>query len=170
MIKPYEHFSTAVVGLGNLLMMDDGVGIHALWALEENPPPDTTLIDGGTAILHTVDLLENFDRVVAIDALSGGGAPGTVYLMDGMHAKETIAPLSVHSCGLREAMRFMPASHQPSELLVVGVEPEQIAYQTILTETVAASLPRVTDTVRAIIAGWTDGKLTEQLIQERMCS
>jgi hydrogenase maturation protease len=170
MILPSTQPTVAIVGLGNLLLMDDGVGIHALQALEANPPPGTTLIDGGTAVLHTADLLEGMDKVVAIDALLGGRAPGSVYLMDGMEANENAARLSIHSCGLREALQFMPAKQRPREILVVGVEPEQIAYHTELSPTVAAALPCVLDTVHAVVEGWARGTPTEHLIRERMCS
>jgi hydrogenase maturation protease len=62
---------TLVLGVGNLLLKDEGVGIHAVCALEkEDLPPDVSLMDGGTGGLHLLGWLQSYDRIIMID--SGG--------------------------------------------------------------------------------------------------
>lgn len=155
----------AVAGLGNWLLRDDGVGVHALWDLERRPPPDAVLIDGGTAVLHTLDLIEGVDRVVAIDALRGGGQPGSLYLMDGLAPGPASHPQSIHARGLREALSFVPDHRRPRELLVVGVEPSVVTYGTELSPAVAAALPRVTAAVVSVLEGWSRNLATPAIIE-----
>ena len=73
---------TLVLGLGNLLLADEGVGVHAARALmEKGCPEDTTVLDIGTAILEALPDLEIADRVIIIDAVKADGVPGSVYRM-----------------------------------------------------------------------------------------
>ena len=71
-----------IVGLGNVLLKDDGVGVHAVRELQKNPPDRLCVADVGTAVLHAVHLLEWAEKVIAIDAVKAGGAPGTIYAFD----------------------------------------------------------------------------------------
>ncbi|RKY35126.1 MAG: Ni,Fe-hydrogenase maturation factor, partial [Candidatus Duberdicusella sinuisediminis] len=69
-----------ILGLGNLLYKDEGIGIHLIRELEKMKlPPNLELIDGGVGSLDILLSLENIDKLIIIDALKGGGAPATVY-------------------------------------------------------------------------------------------
>ena len=72
--------STLVLGIGNLLLRDDGVGPHAVRALRARPlPANVEALDVGTAFLDAIPALEGAVRLVVVDAMRAGGAPGTVY-------------------------------------------------------------------------------------------
>ncbi len=71
-----------VAGLGNLLLADDGVGVHLVRALEGTTPRGVTVVDVGTAVLDALHLFEGADRVLALDAMQAGGAPGDIYVFN----------------------------------------------------------------------------------------
>lgn len=144
----------AVVGMGNLLMSDDGVGVHALRILEKNGLDDVELIDAGTAIIHTADCLRDVDRILVMDAFKGGGSPGTVYVMEGDSVFENDYSLSVHSLGLKTALNFLTPSHAPREWTLIGIEPACLEHGMELSPQIEAVLPEVVRTAEKIINGW----------------
>ncbi len=144
-----------VVGLGNWLMGDDGVGIHAVRALSADPPPDVKVVEAGTAVLDVLPLVESADRVLAIDAVAAGGDPGTVYAFDGREARIEPRPASLHSLDLPTALACFGRGPGPSEIRVLGVEPAQVGYGTGLSREVRDALPVLTREIRRTVAAWT---------------
>ena len=72
--------NTLILGLGNLLLSDEGVGVHVARALAERElPPGVSVVEAGTAFLDVLSDIEKADRILLIDAMEGGGAPGSVY-------------------------------------------------------------------------------------------
>ena len=145
-----------VVGLGNLLLMDDGVGVHAVRRLAEDLPPGALVVEVGTAILDALHLLDGAERILAIDAVQAGGAPGTIYLSGLDEMAQPGAALSLHELDIRTAVRMLGSGKEP-HVAVVGVEPQTIDYGMELTEPVAAVLPAVERHVRRIAAEWLAG-------------
>jgi hydrogenase maturation protease len=143
-----------VVGLGNWLMGDDGVGIHAVRALAADPPPGATVIEAGTSVLDALPHVESADRVLAIDAVAAGGAPGTVYAFDGREARTEPHPASLHSLDLPTALACFGQGPGPSEFRVLGVEPAQVGYGTGLSREVREALPALTREIRRTVASW----------------
>ena len=142
-----------IVGVGNLLMGDDGVGVHAIQALQREPIPGVTMVEIGTAILHGLSFVEAADRVLVIDAAKGGQAPGTIYLFDATEETETKAVSSIHALGLREAMCFLSRA-EPPPVTVIGVEPLTLDYRMELSSPVQAALPRVVALARQTVSDW----------------
>lgn len=140
-----------IVGVGNLLMGDDGVGCHAIAAARDAGCEGATLVDAGTSVIRLLSDLERADAVLFIDAFEGGGAPGTVYRMD---AREVAAPAlaSLHEVGLPALMSWMREIGPARPLALLGVEPAAIGYSTELSPPVAAALPRVLAEIRAFLA------------------
>ena len=68
-----------IAGLGNLLLRDDGVGVHAVRSMGNDLPPGVLAVEVGTAVLDALHLFEEAEMVIAIDAMKAGGAPGTIY-------------------------------------------------------------------------------------------
>lgn len=145
---------TAIVGLGNLLLQDDGVGVHAVRRLLADPPPAVDVYDFGTAILHALSVLQDHQQVVAIDAMLGGGRPGSLFLVEGRSTAGPGACASIHALGLCAALRFMPAGNGAPEVIVLGVQPDSIACHIGLSAPVEAALPRVVARAREIAAFW----------------
>lgn len=139
---------TVVLGIGNLLLGDEGVGVHAASALTENDglPAGTEVLAVGTAILDALPALEKADRVIVMDAMKGGGPPGTVYRIpfDECKKPETIA--SMHGFDLSRVMMLTGRSDLP-DVLVFGVEPAQMGWSMELSEPVAAAMPALLEAV-----------------------
>jgi hydrogenase maturation protease len=138
---------TLIAGLGNLLLRDDGVGIHAVRRLRKTALPLHVLTAGvGTAVLDALHLFEWADRIVAIDAMQAGGLPGTIYRfgIGDIDAGGTRA--SMHELGFLGAVRML--RRPPPQVTVFGVEPGAIDYGLELSPSVEAALPGLMVAVR----------------------
>ena len=108
-----------IAGLGNYLLQDDGVGVHAVRALQQTPLPGVIVAEVGTAVLGALHLLEWAEKILAIDAMQAGGTPGTIY---GFGVEDAAGPgmqASLHELNLLAALRFLPCQAKP-EILIVG--------------------------------------------------
>lgn len=146
----------AVVGMGNLLLSDDGVGVHVLHKLRQTEHDGVQLIDAGTAVIHAADCLRGFNRILVIDAVKGGQSPGTVYLMDGDAVLENDFSLSVHALGLKTALRFLAPDETPAVWMLIGVEPENLGYGMRLSPPVWSALADVVRTAERVIGNWVE--------------
>jgi hydrogenase maturation protease len=142
-----------IAGVGNELLSDDGVGVHAIRELRQDPIPGVSLVEIGTAILHGLGFLESADRVLVIDAARGGQPPGSIYLQDAAAGANGSPVHSIHALGLREAAAFLLAGKTPA-ITVLGVEPESLGYSLDLSASVRAILPRVVALARETVSAW----------------
>jgi hydrogenase maturation protease len=142
-----------IAGLGNLLLMDDGVGVHAIQELQKNPPPGVVVAEVGTAVLNALHLLEWADKVLAIDAMEAGGAPGTVYAFGTKDVAQGGIKASLHELNFLAVLDFLKVKVKP-EILIFGVEPARIDYGLELTPAVAEALPELTAAAREQVRRW----------------
>ncbi len=138
-----------VIGVGNLLMQDEGIGIHAVQALEKMAlPPDVKLVDGGTSP-DTWAYTQAGDKLIIIDAAKAGGEPGAIYKFrpeDLQNERPALA--SAHELGVAEALNLMTiAGNKPGETVIIGVEPEAIDWGMELTPTLQNRLPQIIEVV-----------------------
>jgi hydrogenase maturation protease len=140
-----------LLGVGNLLQADDGVGVHAVREMMNLDLPDSVeIVDGGTAGIDLSSLLEDRTRVVVIDAVDGGMEPGTLFRF----APEEIAlqPESVnslHQIGLLEAVRMAQlVGRAPGETVIIGVQPAIVDWGMSLSEPIRNCLPRIISEAR----------------------
>jgi hydrogenase maturation protease len=142
-----------IAGLGNYLLGDDGIGVHAVRALQQTPPPGAVLAEVGTAVLDALHLLEWADKILAIDAMQAGGPPGTLYAF-GVDAVEGPGmQTSLHELNFLASLDLSAPRTKP-EIIMLGMEPESIDYGLDLSPAVAAALPELTREVRKIVSGW----------------
>lgn len=140
-----------VMGIGNLLMQDDGVGVHVIRHLEEMElPPEVELVDGGT---HTYDLLDYFsqaDFCIVVDAMHGGGNPGTVYRipLEEMDLSPNPDIQSLHEMSFAEAMYMLDLEGYQPQVLVYGVEPHTVDLGLDLTPVVADKIPLILEMIQ----------------------
>ena len=138
-----------ILGVGNLILKDEGVGVHAVKELENTKlPPGVVAIDGGTATMDLLSVIHESERIIVIDALSSGGEPGTIYRCfpeDLMDADEK--PLSLHQVDLLDVMLMARQLGGNAQVVIIGVEPEEISYGMELTPKVEAALPKVIQAV-----------------------
>lgn len=140
---------TVVIGVGNLLMKDEGIGIHAARALEETGlPPDVRIIDGGTSP-DLMAYVEAGDRVIIIDAARAGGKPGTIYrFVPGDLTARRGTLTSAHELGVAENLKLMALSgNEPRETVIIGIEPKEIDWGTELSAELEKRLPALIKTV-----------------------
>ena len=143
---------TLVLGLGNELLADEGVGVHAARLLrEEQFPEDITILEVGTSILDTLEELECADRVIVLDAIKDNGQPGTVYKICLADCSGSMNIASMHGFDIFRVMALTSRSVSPP-VTVLGVEPAQIHWSMALSSTVTQSLPYLIEAVKEELA------------------
>lgn len=142
------------VGLGNLLLGDDGAGVHAVGRLRECGLRGVLALDVGTAVLDALHLIERVDRLLAFDALRAGGLPGTLYALELGAVRDEGLRYSVHELSLAGALRL--ARRRPEEIVILGVEPARIDFGDQLSEPVARALPGLVAAARRVIQRWQE--------------
>jgi hydrogenase maturation protease len=143
-----------VLGVGNLLLADEGVGIHAVQALAERElPPAVELVDGGTSTLDLLPQLHRAWRVIIIDALKAGGAPGDIYRCrpeDLLENREQ--PMSLHQVDFVQLLDMAERmGYRIGPAVIYGVEPGEMGWSMDLSPAVAAKMPRLLELVIAEI-------------------
>jgi len=141
-----------VAGLGNLLLRDDGVGVHAVRALRKRDGRRVWAVEIGTAVLDALHLFEAAGGILAIDAIQAGGPPGTIYRFRPSDLEDRPAQGSLHAVNLVSARHLLPGPRP--EIVILGVEPKTIDYGLTLSPPVQAALPRLLEEAEAILARW----------------
>ena len=150
-----------ILGIGNILLRDEGVGVvvaRRIEAARESGdmviPPDTRVVDGGTLGLDLLPMIEDADQVVMIDAVDLGQAPGTVSILRDETVQAALSGhVSPHQIGVGDlvaAARLMGI--MPPRFTLVGIQPGEIAIGLELTEPVAAAVDVAIDLVRRELA------------------
>lgn len=145
---------TLILGVGNPLRRDDGIGPKVIRLLSENRnsnklPSGTDMIDGGTDGLGLIEYLKNYEKVVIIDAVEMGLAPGTIKVFTPEEAVISINTdsLSTHGFGIAELIKLAKELDINPELIVVGIQPEDVSYGEGLSDTVEATVDGVIEKV-----------------------
>jgi len=143
-----------VLGIGNVLMGDEGVGVHALARLEDEAwPDDVTLVDGGTGGFHLLSLLQDSEPVVMIDAAADGRPPGTVRVITPRFASDFPPSLSAHDIGLRDLVEATALLGHLPEMYLVTVSIAHIKPMCLsLSPEIEQAVPGVVGTVQSIVA------------------
>jgi len=145
-----EH-RVLILGIGNILLRDEGVGVHIVHELQNRDlPDDVEVIDGGTAGLDILLSQEGLYKLVVIDAIRAGNKPGTIYKTRYSRSSSSIEypassiQISLHQVGLLEALSAAEKMNcAPEEVTIIGVEPEEIHLGLELSEPVTRSIPEV---------------------------
>ena len=144
-----------VVGVGNLLMGDDGVGVHAVQLLQANhAQPGVVFIDAGTAILSVLGEIERANRLLLIDVIQTGAAPGTLHQLRGDEVAPPRTPRSLHEYGVGHVLAQISPDLRSSEILVIGVEPAVFDFGGALSRPVREALPRLVKLATGRVAHW----------------
>lgn len=146
-----------VLGVGNILMSDEGVGVHAVNALADHYdlPAEVELIDGGTSGMDCLDRIADADLLLIADCMRRPGAPpGTIFRIadDEINAwfKTRISPHQVGLSDVLAACNFQGIA--PKHVVLVGVQPASFETCMELTPTIAAILPQVIEHLLAELA------------------
>lgn len=147
-----------VLGLGNLVMSDDALGSQAIVALLQRYrfPASVALLDGGTLGLDLLPRLEGIDKLLVIDALQMGAAPGSVFRLEGDAVPRAFAnKLSVHQMGLQDLLAVAELMGQlPAQLVVWGAQAESIEMGMVMSPAMSAAMEAVLDGVLQELTSW----------------
>lgn len=135
--------NTLVLGIGNLLLCDEGVGVHVVRALQQRKlPPEVTVVEAGTAFLDVLPEIAQADRILIVDAMEGGGAPGSVYRVPFDQCKHPAQLASLHGLDMSRVL-YMAGNDRHPEVTVIGIEPARIEWGMELSPAVHKALPMV---------------------------
>lgn len=142
-----------ILGIGNYLMGDEGVGVHAVHRLEsERFPPGVELVDGGTGGFHLLSFFHNYDPLILVDATMDGRPPGTVRLLTPKFASDFPRSLGAHDIGLRDLVESAVLTRDLPRIILVTVSIERIeSGTTVLSSPVQLALEKVVETVVGIV-------------------
>lgn len=142
---------TLVLGIGNVLLQDEGVGVHAVGELRRrfDFDGDVELLDGGTAGVELLRHLEGRDRILIVDAVAAGHPPGSVLRVEGEDVPRLFhRRISPHQIGLSDVLATaMISDSLPGEMVLFGVEPETMTTGLSLSPAVEAGLDKLVGSV-----------------------
>jgi hydrogenase maturation protease len=136
-----------VLGVGNLILADEGVGVRTVEAFERDyvVPDGVAVIDGGTASMELLEELSHLDFLLVVDAVNAGKPPGTLVRLAGAEVPVFFRRnLSPHGIGLSDvlaSLEFLGA--EPKETVILGVQPVSMELSTELTPAIAACVPEL---------------------------
>lgn len=152
---------TLVLALGNPLLGDEAIGLHALQALalRDGLPASVELLDGGTAGLGLVPRVRSSKKLLVLDAIRAGKPPGTVMKLEGDALRgRALGKTSPHQLGLDDILSASRLGGGPSEVVVLGVEPEWIGLRVGLSPTVSAALERLVSEAARQLREWQEAE------------
>lgn len=143
-----------VLGVGNLLLKDEGVGIHVIRALEsETLPPDVDLMDGGTGGLHLISWIQDYKRIIMVDATLDSHPPGTIRLIRPRYATDFPPLMSAHEIGIRDMIEAMIWMEKLPEIQLIVISAEDISEVGMeLTPVVEAAVPKVVEMIKQLVS------------------
>ena len=148
-----------VLGVGNPLMGDDGLGISVVarlrpaWGDDES---ELMLIDGGTWGMNLLPIIEQARRLLIVDAIDRGGAPGALVTLQRDEIPRYLGrTLSPHQLDLREVLALAEfRGTLPDETTAVGIQPQNIELSLVLSPAVSATLPALLDDIEFRLRRW----------------
>jgi len=150
-----------VLGIGNTLLSDEGVGVHVLHALVQLTPPlpeQVELLDGGTLSFTLAGPIQDADALMVVDAAQLGAAPGTWQLLRGEQMDAFLLgnrKSSVHEVGLTDLRAIaILAGHWPARRAMLAIQPGLVDWGEQATPAVAAVVPQVAAAIHSLIQEW----------------
>ncbi|HOD15355.1 MAG TPA: hydrogenase maturation protease [Spirochaetota bacterium] len=140
-----------ILGIGNTLRSDDGLGVYIVRHIEESGialPEGVEVLDGGTAGFDLLGLIDGYDKIVIVDALKVDDRPGSIYRFTPEHAVERRAQFSLHEVGIMEVIKTLRIMDFNPEIEFVGIVPDNINdIDTNISSAVKDSIPRAVEVI-----------------------
>ena len=144
MKDPTKTPQITILGVGNILLKDEGVGVRVIEHLDARYSfsENVQIVDGGVLGMRLMGIIGSTDVLIVVDAVCNRGAPGTLYrLADEQVPRRVLAKQSMHQLDLPEVLALSAAIDKNPQVVVVGVEPEDITTMDVeLTPTIAAKV------------------------------
>ena len=143
-----------VLGIGNLLLKDEGVGIHFVQFIQKSDlPPDVEVMEGGARGIDLLPLFEGRKLVVIVDCARTGEKPGTIRTFSTDEIIEKRSGFSLHGASLASTLDLGRRLGYLPEVKIIGIEPEIVDFGIGLSDTVKQTLEKVEKLVKDLITG-----------------
>ena len=143
--------SALILGVGNVLLGDEGIGIRVVEELQNNYAfsNDVEILDGGTAGIELLRYIENRDLLIIIDAMRADLPPGTVFKVEGEDVpKKFMTKISPHQIGLSDLLAAGILSENiPKKIVLFGVEPEKLETGIYLSDSVTKNINKIVSAI-----------------------
>ena len=149
--------TTLILGIGNNLLSDDGIGIHVVEALRERALPGVECLDGGTLSFSLMETVEGAGRLIVVDAAQLEEPPGTVRLFENeaMDRYLRSGRRSVHEVGLADVLDMTRLTGRlPEPRALVGIQPKEVDWGDAPTPAVAEAVEQAIAEVEGLLARW----------------
>ena len=139
-----------ILGVGNLLLTDDGFGVHVINALKNTVfPENITLLEAGTVSHQLIPMLREMDVLIVVDAVEAGDAPGSVFRFspDDLQFKSE-QKLSLHQISLIDVLHMAEMTGGKPKTVIIAVQPKDVSSWSLeLTDEVKAVIPKVVELI-----------------------
>ena len=160
-----------VIGLGNPIMGDDGLGLAVLEHLQSAYafPPQVELVDGGTWGMNLLPVIEDADELILIDAINAGVPPGTFVRLEHHQLPRYLATkISPHQVDLRDVLALAELRGTlPPDTVALGLQPASVEMRASLSEQLRAAVPELAEQVAQELARRGHAPLPEPALAER---
>jgi hydrogenase maturation protease len=153
-----------VLGIGNILLRDEGVGVHTVRAMASTPLPDgVELLDGGTAGADLLDSISDRDTLIVVDTLDADVPSGTILRLQPQDlADSSSESISLHEFGIAETLRMASQLNcGPRHVAIIAIKPKDIRCGLELSPQMKQWMPRIIDAVHHEIEGRMDNHVSQ---------
>lgn len=147
---PSSPQKIVILGVGNLLLSDEGVGVHvANDLMKMDLPSNVSVVEGGTDGFRLLNVITEADRLIVIDAVKGDSNPGSIYRFDIDDVRHCPSGFktSVHQIGILEVIDLSELIGKKPHTTIIGIEPKSLEMGMELTPEVKAKIPRIIELV-----------------------
>jgi hydrogenase maturation protease len=143
-----------ILGIGNVLMGDEGIGVHTIKELENvTLPPNVDLLDGGTGGFHLMSYFQEYRKIIMIDATMDGKETGSVSLIKPRFASDFPKSLSAHDIGLKDMIESITIIDKLPEIFLITVTISEIRSMYMeLSEEVKNAIPDVIKKIKELLS------------------
>ena len=156
--------NTLVLGLGNTLLGDEGIGVHVIQKMQQEYPDldGVTFLDGGTLSFTLAGYIEDADHLIIIDAAQLNSSPGVISVYEGEAMDQFVSSnrnKSVHEVNITDilALAYL-TGHLPERRVLIGIQPQFIDWSDSLSEPVAQAIPDICQMTLELIRRWGQEK------------
>jgi hydrogenase maturation protease len=147
-----------VLGIGNVVLQDEGFGVRAAETLDKKYdfPDNVQVLDGGTLGMELLGFVTGTQKLLILDSINGGEPSGTIFRFAGKQVSAHFQDkLSMHEVGIQDVLALLTVTDKPiPEVVVIGAQPFAIEAGVSLTEQMAELLPKIEQRALTELAGW----------------
>ena len=156
-----------VLGIGNIILSDEGFGVRVVEYLQEKYkfPDNVALIDGGTLGVELTQFITGTKKLLVIDSIDGGKPAGTLFHLEGDEIRAHFnEKLSTHEVGIQDVLTMLELTGKPvPEVIVIGAQPFSLEAGVELTPQMKALLPIIADKALKTLENWNILPVDHQL-------